>query len=104
MGRLTRSHWQLTLETEVGRETWQDVINLCLKMMSSVCNVTGAQHLQMSSSIRLSVSSASKLIQQAQTNISTGVVNESIKENLEQLNHEVASLTERITKLREGGC
>ena len=103
--------YQKSLAAFTGNRGWernlemcQDVINLCLNLMSCVCNVTGAQHLQMSSSIRMSVSSASKLIKQAQTNISSGLVNESINDNLEHLNNELASLTERITKLRDGGC
>merc|ERR1719445_1619950 len=88
--------YQKSLAAYTGNRGWernlemcQDVINLCLNLMSCVCNVTGAQHLQMSSSMRMSVSSASKLIKQAQTNISSGLVNESINDNLEHLNNEL---------------
>ena len=64
--------------------------------------MTGAQNLQMSSSIRMSLSSAVKLIQQGQTNIQTGEVKESLTEKLQTLSSDLAILTDRIMKLREG--
>ena len=64
--------------------------------------MTGAQNLQMSSSIRMSLSSAVKLIQQGQTNIQTGEVKETLREKLLTLSSDLAILTDRIMKLREG--
>ena len=70
--------------------------------MEAVSRVTGAQNLQMSSSIRMSLSSAVKLIQQGQTNIQTGEVKETLREKLQTLSSDLAILTDRIMKLREG--
>ena len=64
--------------------------------------MTGAQNLQMSSSIRMSLTSAVKLIQQGQTNIQTGEVKENLREKLQTLSSDLAILTDRIMKLREG--
>ena len=70
--------------------------------MEAVSRVTGAQNLQMSSSIRMSLTSAVKLIQQGQTNIQTGEVKETLREKLQTLSSDLAILTDRIMKLREG--
>ena len=70
--------------------------------MEAVSRVTGAQNLQMSSSIRMSLSSAVKLIQQGQTSIKTGEVKETLREKLQTLSSDLAILTDRIMKLREG--
>ena len=64
--------------------------------------MTGAQNLQMSSSIRMSLSSAVKLIHQGQTNIQTGELKETLREKLQTLSSDLAILTDRIMKLREG--
>merc|ERR1719450_932986 len=61
-------------------ETCVQVMDLSLTLMEAVTRVTGVQHLQMSSSIRMSVSSASQLIHQGQTNVQTGQVKGSIND------------------------
>ena len=78
------------------------VIDTGLALMEAVSGVTGAQCLQMSSSIRMSLSSAVKLIQQGQTNVNTGEVKETLREKLQTLSSELAILTDRILQLREG--
>ena len=87
---------------EKQEETCNQVMNICMILMEAVTRVTGVQQLQMSSSIRMSVSSASKLIHQGQTSIQTGQVKDSIGVKLEQVNNELSLLTDRIAKLREG--
>ena len=79
-----------------------EVVSLSGDMMEAVSRVEGVQQLQLSSSIRLSVSSASKLIQQGQTNVKTGEITENIQTLLQPLLSSLASLTDRIVKLREG--
>ena len=80
-----------------------EVVRLSGDLMEAVGKVEpGAQHLQLSSSIRLSVASASKVLQQGQTNIKTGEISENIQTHLEPLLSSLASLTDRIAKLREG--
>jgi len=88
--------WERTEETCV------EVIGLTGNMMEAVTRVEGVQQLQLSSSIRLSVSSASKLIQQGQTNVKTGEMTENIQTLLQPVLASLASLTDRIVKLREG--
>ena len=79
-----------------------EVASLSGGLMEAVTRVEGAQHLQLSSSIRLSVSSASKLIQQGQTNVTTGEMAGDIQAQLQPLMSSLAALTDRIAKLREG--
>ena len=79
-----------------------EVVSLSRDMMEAVSRVEGVQQLQLSSSIRLSVASASKVLQQGQTNIKTGEISENIQTHLEPLLSSLASLTDRIAKLREG--
>ena len=93
----------------IGNRGWErqeesclQVIDTGLALMEAVSRVTGAQNLQMSSSIRMSLSSAVKLIQQGQTNIQTGEVKETLREKLQTLSSDLAILTDRIMKLREG--
>ena len=71
-------------------------------LLEAVGRVEGVQQLQLSSSIRLSVASASKLIQQGQTNVTTGEMSGSIQSRLDPLLSSLAALTDRIVKLREG--
>ena len=87
---------------ERGEEKCEEVISLSGRMMEAVGRVEGVQQLQLSSSIRLSVASASKLIQQGQTNITTGEMAGNIQSRLDPLLCSLASLTDRIVKLREG--
>ena len=87
---------------ERGEEKCEEVISLSGRMMEAVGRVEGVQQLQLSSSIRLSVASASKLIQQGQTNVSTGEMSGSIQSRLDPLLSSLAALTDRIVKLREG--
>merc|ERR550517_1054767 len=79
-----------------------EVVSLSGNMMEAVTRVEGVQQLQLSSSIRLSVSSATKLIQQGQTNVSTGEMAGDIQAQLQPLMSSLAALTDRIAKLREG--
>ena len=75
---------------EKQEETCNQVMNICMILMEAVTRVTGVQQLQMSSSIRMSVSSASKLIHQGQTSIQTGQVKDSIGVKLDQVNKIIA--------------
>ena len=89
--------------TTRAEEKCLEVVRLSGDLMEAVGRVEpGAQHLQLSSSIRLSVASASKVLQQGQTNIKTGEISENIQTHLEPLLSSLASLTDRIAKLREG--
>ena len=87
---------------ERGEEKCAEVVSLSLRLMEAVGRVEGVQQLQLASSIRLSVSSASKLIQQGQTNVSTGEMAGDIQAQLQPLMSSLAALTDRIAKLREG--
>ena len=101
--------YQKCLACLTGTRGWERVEEACLQvidtglcLMEAVSGVTGAQSLQMSSSIRMSLSSAVKLIQQGQTNVNTGEVKETLREKLQSLSSELSVLTDRILKLREG--
>ena len=101
--------YQKSLACLTGNRGWERMEEDCLKvidtglaLMEAVSGVTGAQCLQMSSSIRMSLSSAVKLIQQGQTNIQTGEVKETLRGKLQTLSSDLAILTDRIMKLREG--
>ena len=100
--------YQKSLASLTGNRGWErqedsclQVIDTGLTVMEAVSRVTGAQNLQISSSIRMSLTSAVKLIQQGQTNIQTGEVKESLREKLQTLSSELSLLTDRIMKLRE---
>lgn len=101
--------YQKSLASLTGNRGWERQEEACLRvidtglaLMEAVSRVTGAQNLQMSSSIRMSLTSAVKLIQQGQTNIQTGEVKETLREKLQTLSSDLAILTDRIMKLREG--
>ena len=101
--------YQKSLACLTGNRGWErmeedclQVIDTGLALMEAVSGVTGAQCLQMSSSIRMSLSSAVKLIQQGQTNVNTGEVKETLREKLQSLSSELSILTDRILQLREG--
>ena len=87
---------------EKHEDTCLQVISTSLTLLDTVQRVTGVQHLQLSSSIRMSVSSAVKLISQGQTNIHTGDISDPVKISLDNLSSELSLLTDRIAKLREG--
>ena len=71
-------------------------------MIVNIFRVSGAEHLQMASSIRMSVSSAVKMISQGQTNIATGDIKENVKAKCAGVQEQLSLLTDRIAKLREG--
>jgi hypothetical protein len=58
--------------------------------------------LQLASSMRLGISSAVKLIEQGQTSVETGLLEEGLGGKVEELKNALSLLTERITQLRAG--
>ena len=101
--------YQKSLAATTGSRGWErqeetcvQLIAVCRTLMAAVARVTGAQHLQLASSIRMSVSSAAKLVQQGQTSVQTGLVQEGVRDQLELLTSELALFTDNIAKLREG--
>ena len=101
--------YQKSLSSLTGNRGWEKQEKDCLRvidtgliLIEAVSRVTGAQNLQMSSSIRMSLSSAVKLIQQGQTHVQTGEMKETFREKLQSLSSELSILTNKIMKLREG--
>ena len=101
--------YQKSLSSLTGNRGWEKQEEDCLRvidtgliLIEAVSRVTGAQNLQMSSSIRMSLSSAVKLIQQGQTHVQTGEMKETFREKLQSLSSELSILTNKIMKLREG--
>jgi len=88
--------WERTLETCL------EVICLALIMVKVVRSVEGVQELQLASSMRLSISSAIKLIEQGQTSVETGELGQELGEKVQELKGALSMLTERITQLRAG--
>ena len=84
------------------QEKCVEVLDVGGRLIEAVSRVEGPQQLQLSSSIRLSVSSATKLIQKGQTDFTTGEVVPAIQTQLEPLLAALATLTDKIVKLREG--
>jgi len=84
------------------QDTCLEVINLGLVMIEVVRTVEGVQELQLSSSIRLSLSSAVKLVEQGQTIVETGQLGTEVGKVVDHLRIALSSLTERITQLRAG--
>merc|ERR1712034_152266 len=84
--------WERTLES------CMEVIKLAFVMIKVVRTVEGVQELQLSSSMRLSISSAVKLIEQGQTNVETGQLGQDLRENVDELKSSLSALTERISQ------
>ena len=83
-------------------ETCLEVISLALTMVEVVRTVDGVQELQLASSMRLGISSAVKVIEQGQTSVETGLLEEGLGAKVEELKNALSLLTERITQLRAG--
>eukprot|EP00092_Neocalanus_flemingeri_P007724 GFUD01008340.1.p1 GENE.GFUD01008340.1~~GFUD01008340.1.p1 ORF type:complete len:833 (+),score=293.69 GFUD01008340.1:93-2591(+) len=101
--------YQKSLAAQIGPRGWErreetclEVISLGLVLMDVVRKVEGVQELQLASSIRLSLSSAVKMIEQGQTSVESGLMVEVLGEKVEHLREKLAGLTERITQLRAG--
>ena len=100
--------YQKSLAASTNNRGWErseecclEVGDLSLTLIEAVYRVGGVEHLQLASSIRMSVSSAVKMISQGQTNINTGEIKENIKAKIDSLQEQLSSLTDRIAKLRE---
>ena len=101
--------YQKSLAAQTGPRGWErreetclDVISLGLTLVEVVRRVEGVQELQLASSIRLSLSSAVKLVEQGQTSVETGQLGQVVGGKVEQLREALAEITERITQLRAG--
>jgi len=101
--------YQKSLAALTGPRGWEknvegckEVISLALTMVTVVRTVEGVQELQLSSSMRLSISSAVKMIEQGQTSVETGLLGQDLRENVVELKSSLSALTERISQLRAG--
>jgi len=87
---------------EKNLETCHEVIDVAMTMMNSVKSVVGVQELQLSSSMRLSISSAVKLVEKGQTNVVNDSLDHEVEKKINELKTALSILTDRITQLRAG--